>query len=177
MSEHERRYALVDHALGDGPISCYTYKPAVSSLLCSRQDVYLPTCLTPRLRPQVPEEGGGRGGEGQCHLYRRVPGSRGRYHIWNVNWHAVQGAYRARPSSSFQRHKLGSNLTPVTPESFAKWKRTRMDKKAAEEEAVKKAKETQQAAGKFNGMSGRDLVGGVGAVPCLEPPTDMSNPP
>ncbi|CAG8739365.1 7926_t:CDS:2, partial [Acaulospora colombiana] len=56
-----------------------------------------------------------------------------------------------------ERHKLGSNLTPVTPESFAEWKRTRLDKKAAEEDAVKKAKETQNAAGKVNGMSGRDL--------------------
>ncbi|KAG9019011.1 hypothetical protein FS842_007944, partial [Serendipita sp. 407] len=55
------------------------------------------------------------------------------------------------------RHKLGSNLTPVTPESFAQWKRTRMDKKLAEEEASKKAKENQNAAGKVNGMSGRDL--------------------
>ncbi|KAG8820267.1 Translation machinery-associated protein 46 [Serendipita sp. 400] len=56
-----------------------------------------------------------------------------------------------------ERHKLGSNLTPVTPESFAQWKRTRMDKKLAEEEASKKAKENQNAAGKVNGMSGRDL--------------------
>ena len=40
-----------------------------------------------------------------------------------------------------KRHKLGSNLTPVTPESFAKWKQTRMDKKLAEEEALKKAKD------------------------------------
>ena len=56
-----------------------------------------------------------------------------------------------------QRHKLGSNLTPVTPESFAEWKRTRMDKKTAELEALKKSKETQNAAGRVNGMSGRDL--------------------
>ncbi|KAG1848341.1 hypothetical protein DFJ58DRAFT_796615 [Suillus subalutaceus] len=47
-----------------------------------------------------------------------------------------------------QRHKLGSNLTPVTPETFAIWKKTRMDKKEAE---------TQHAAGKNSGMSGRDL--------------------
>ncbi len=60
-----------------------------------------------------------------------------------------------------QRHKLGSNLTPVTPESFAKWKQTRMNKKQAEEEAVKKAKDTQAAAGKNSGMSGRDLVSGL----------------
>lgn len=57
-----------------------------------------------------------------------------------------------------QRHKLGQNLTPVTPETFAKWKRTRMDKKQAEEDAVRKAKETTHAAGKNTGMSGRDLV-------------------
>ncbi|KZT67419.1 hypothetical protein DAEQUDRAFT_694053 [Daedalea quercina L-15889] len=56
-----------------------------------------------------------------------------------------------------ERHKLGTNLTPVTPETFAKWKRTRMDKKQAEDEALRKAKETQAAAGKNSGMSGRDL--------------------
>lgn len=38
------------------------------------------------------------------------------------------------------RAKLTGNLTPVTPESFAKWKKERLDKKAAEEEA-RKAKE------------------------------------
>ena len=57
-----------------------------------------------------------------------------------------------------QRHKLGTNLTPVTPESFAVWKKTRMDKKDAEAEAIKKAKDAQAAAGKNSGMSGRDLV-------------------
>lgn len=56
-----------------------------------------------------------------------------------------------------ERHKLGSNLTPVTPETFAKWKRTRMDKKQAEDEALRKAKDAQHAAGKNSGMSGRDL--------------------
>ncbi|KAG2035279.1 hypothetical protein BDR03DRAFT_814383, partial [Suillus americanus] len=55
------------------------------------------------------------------------------------------------------RHKLGSNLTPVTPETFAIWKKTRMDKKEAEADAMRKAKETQHAAGKNSGMSGRDL--------------------
>lgn len=39
-----------------------------------------------------------------------------------------------------ERHKLTGTLTPVTPESFAKWKQERMDKKAAEEQA-RKAKE------------------------------------
>jgi len=56
-----------------------------------------------------------------------------------------------------ERHKLGSNLTPVTPETFAKWKKTRMDKKEAEQEALRKSKEAQNAAGKNVGMSGRDL--------------------
>ncbi|THH26665.1 hypothetical protein EUX98_g7521 [Antrodiella citrinella] len=56
-----------------------------------------------------------------------------------------------------ERHKLGTNLTPVTPETFAKWKRTRLDKKTAEDQAMNKAKEAQAAAGKNTGMSGRDL--------------------
>ncbi|KAJ5832450.1 hypothetical protein N7474_000761 [Penicillium riverlandense] len=39
-----------------------------------------------------------------------------------------------------ERHKLTGTLTPVTPETFAAWKKGRMDKKAAEEQA-QKAKE------------------------------------
>ena len=39
-----------------------------------------------------------------------------------------------------ERHKLTGTLTPVNPETFAKWKKERMDKKAAEE-AARKAKE------------------------------------
>lgn len=39
-----------------------------------------------------------------------------------------------------ERHKLTGTLTPVTPESFAKWKKERLDKKAAEEQA-KRAKD------------------------------------
>ncbi|KAF3766403.1 hypothetical protein M406DRAFT_356329 [Cryphonectria parasitica EP155] len=39
-----------------------------------------------------------------------------------------------------ERHKLTGKLTPVTPESFAEWKKKRLDKKAAEEQA-RKAKE------------------------------------
>lgn len=34
-----------------------------------------------------------------------------------------------------ERHKLTGKLTPVTPETFAKWKAERMDKKQAEEQA------------------------------------------
>ncbi|THU89696.1 hypothetical protein K435DRAFT_728875 [Dendrothele bispora CBS 962.96] len=56
-----------------------------------------------------------------------------------------------------ERHKLGSNLTPVTPETFAQWKKTRMDKKQAEEETLRKVKDQAHAAGKNSGMSGRDL--------------------
>ncbi|KIJ51531.1 hypothetical protein M422DRAFT_44059 [Sphaerobolus stellatus SS14] len=56
-----------------------------------------------------------------------------------------------------ERHKLGTTLTPVTPESFAKWKATRMSKKEAEAEALSKVKAQQAAAGKSSGMSGRDL--------------------
>ncbi|KAF8147491.1 hypothetical protein B0H34DRAFT_666419 [Crassisporium funariophilum] len=56
-----------------------------------------------------------------------------------------------------ERHKLGSNLTPVTPETFAIWKKTRMDKKEAEQEAMRKTKDMQSNAGKSSGMSGRDL--------------------
>jgi len=56
-----------------------------------------------------------------------------------------------------ERHKLGQNLTPVTPETFAKWKQTRMNKKEAEQDAVQKVKQATAAAGKSTGMSGRDL--------------------
>jgi hypothetical protein len=36
-----------------------------------------------------------------------------------------------------ERHKLTGTLTPVNEESFTKWKKERMDKKAAEQEAQK----------------------------------------
>lgn len=39
-----------------------------------------------------------------------------------------------------ERHKLTGAGTPVNPETFAKWKKERLDKKAAEEEA-RRAKE------------------------------------
>ena len=39
-----------------------------------------------------------------------------------------------------ERHKLTGTLTPVIPETFAKWKKERLDKKAAEDEA-RQAKE------------------------------------
>jgi hypothetical protein len=44
-----------------------------------------------------------------------------------------------------ERHKLTGTLTPVTPESFAKWKKERMDKKAAEAMALKAKEATGRA--------------------------------
>ena len=44
-----------------------------------------------------------------------------------------------------ERHKLTGTLTPVTPETFAKWKKERLDKKAAEEEARKAKDATGRA--------------------------------
>lgn len=44
-----------------------------------------------------------------------------------------------------ERHKLSGTLTPVTPESFAKWKKERLDKKAAEEQAKKSKEDSGRA--------------------------------
>ncbi|KAL8335551.1 hypothetical protein RB598_009641 [Gaeumannomyces tritici] len=44
-----------------------------------------------------------------------------------------------------ERHKLTGTLTPVTPESFAKWKKERLDKKAAEEQARQAREATGRA--------------------------------
>ena len=43
-----------------------------------------------------------------------------------------------------ERHKLSGNLTPVTEESFAKWKKERLDKRAAEAQA----REAKEATGR-----------------------------
>ena len=43
-----------------------------------------------------------------------------------------------------ERHKLTGTLTPVTPETFAKWKKERLDKKQAEEPA----REAKEATGR-----------------------------
>jgi hypothetical protein len=45
----------------------------------------------------------------------------------------------------------------VTAETFARWKKERMDKKTAEEEMLKKKKEAQAAANKMAGLSGREM--------------------
>lgn len=44
-----------------------------------------------------------------------------------------------------ERHKLTGTLTPVTEETFAKWKKERIDKKQAEEEAKKMKDATGRA--------------------------------
>ena len=44
-----------------------------------------------------------------------------------------------------ERHKLTGTLTPVTTETFAKWKKDRLDKKAAEEQARKAKDATGRA--------------------------------
>jgi hypothetical protein len=44
-----------------------------------------------------------------------------------------------------ERHKLQPPLTPVTPETFAKWKTERLSKKAAEEQALKAKEATGRA--------------------------------
>ncbi|KAK7203307.1 hypothetical protein BZA70DRAFT_291340 [Myxozyma melibiosi] len=57
-----------------------------------------------------------------------------------------------------ERHKLGSDLTPVTYDSFMKWKAQRLSKKAAEEDAIKK-KDTIVHSGKWlfeQGKFGKD---------------------
>lgn len=44
-----------------------------------------------------------------------------------------------------ERHKLTGKLTPVTEETFAKWKKDRISKKQAEEEAKKMKEATGRA--------------------------------
>ncbi|KAI9481749.1 hypothetical protein BX667DRAFT_464373, partial [Coemansia mojavensis] len=56
-----------------------------------------------------------------------------------------------------ERHKLGPNLTPVTLESFQKWKQERKQRKEAEEQKAQQAKERAYKAGKMSNMSGRDF--------------------
>ncbi|KAJ2491123.1 Translation machinery-associated protein 46 [Coemansia sp. RSA 2050] len=55
-----------------------------------------------------------------------------------------------------ERHRLGSNQTPVTLESFTKWKTERTLRREADEVKAKAAKEKAFKAGKLGNMSGRD---------------------
>lgn len=55
-----------------------------------------------------------------------------------------------------ERHKLTGTLTPVTPESFAKWKAERLDKKAAEEQARKAKEATGRAMFESGDWKGSD---------------------
>lgn len=66
-----------------------------------------------------------------------------------------------------ERHKLTGTLTPVTPETFAKWKKERLDKKQAEEEAKKMKEATGRALFEKGDWEGSDVdsdeEGDVGA--------------
>ena len=55
-----------------------------------------------------------------------------------------------------ERHKLTGTLTPVTPDSFAKWKKERLDKKAAEAEAQKAKEATGRAMFESGNWKGSD---------------------
>jgi hypothetical protein len=55
-----------------------------------------------------------------------------------------------------ERYKIEKS-TPVTAESFAKWKTVRRAKAAEEEASRKKAREAEVKAGRLNNVSGRDL--------------------
>jgi DRG Family Regulatory Proteins, Tma46 len=58
-----------------------------------------------------------------------------------------------------ERHKLTGTLTPVTPETFANWKKERLDKKAAEAEAQKAKDATGKAmfeSGNWKGSEDED---------------------
>lgn len=55
-----------------------------------------------------------------------------------------------------ERHKLTGTLTPVTPESFAKWKKERLDKKAAEKQALEAKEETGRAMFEAGGWKKND---------------------
>lgn len=119
--------------------------------MSKRGFVSIPARTPARVRAQVPKESTGGGRAGEHDQPGRVLRSRGASH------YAAAHVRRNVMSSSAQRHKLGSNLTPVTRETFAKWKQTRMNKKEAEADAMRKAKDAHAAAGKNSGMSGRDL--------------------
>ena len=53
-----------------------------------------------------------------------------------------------------ERHKLSGALTPVTPDTFATWKKERLDKKAAEDEARRAKEATGRAMFERGGWEG-----------------------
>ncbi|KAI9717219.1 MAG: hypothetical protein M1828_007413 [Chrysothrix sp. TS-e1954] len=55
-----------------------------------------------------------------------------------------------------ERHKLTGDLTPVTPETFAKWKKERIDKKQAEDQARKAKDESGRAMFERGELQGSD---------------------
>ena len=82
------------------------------------REMQVQTCLATWLRSQIPEEGSRRSCEGEYHQFGGVLRSRG----WRMSFCAYTPSFTNILHA--QRHKLGSNLTPVTPETFAKWKKT-----------------------------------------------------
>ena len=56
-----------------------------------------------------------------------------------------------------ERHKLGSNLTPITFESFMKWKQAQKERKDKEALELSKKKEADVRAGRAGLVTGRDL--------------------
>lgn len=114
--------------------------------------MHVPPSSTTRIRPKIRQEKGRRGRKEGKDLVGGLLRSRGKSLL----------SPNADLTLTDQRHKLKPPLTPVTPESFAVWKKTRLDKKAAEQEALEKARNAQRAAGKLTGLSGRALfeVGG-----------------
>ena len=55
-----------------------------------------------------------------------------------------------------ERHKLTGQLTPVTPETFAKWKKERLDKRQAEEQARQAKEATGRAMFEQGGWDASD---------------------
>lgn len=120
--------------------------------------MHVPTCPATRFRLESGQEGGGRTGEEGKDLAGGVLRSRGGF------WSLASRCRRAADASNLvelradvQRHKLKPPLTPVTAESFAIWKKTRVEKKQAEADALEKAKAAQRQAGKMTGMTGKDM--------------------
>ncbi|MCJ1224870.1 hypothetical protein MMC12_001517 [Toensbergia leucococca] len=59
-----------------------------------------------------------------------------------------------------ERHKLTGTLTPVTPETFATWKKERLDKRAAEDEARRAKEATGRAMFEKGGWEDSESEGG-----------------